>query len=329
MLLYPGIGKNTESLSQEDETSEYADKFSGRLESAKFASPETNDMSLAADPNAADQPREAVSKSTTHGGGFADPTSFSSFVDGETTVLLERTAELLETTAELLERSAGDAKNPAKEVAAAVNGSAGSAVSAQRSTLGHTFRPFNDATHHNHDPMGVTLISDIPALPLSTRDERTGDTRPRTMLYASHMNNNNSGDSTEDSTGKTSSGTGDVARLSRVLATATFPTQDLLAAYNRALVGDTIYLTPSATVFTGEACDPSNVGASSLCMTKAMIIVCNVLTASDSCTLDGLNTGTNGRRVVHVKTGKVQETEFKLMTFTRGYVVRCKRGSTS
>jgi hypothetical protein len=106
---------------------------------------------------------------------------------------------------------------------------------------------------------------------------------------------------------------------SRLLATVTVLTQDLLAAYNSAAVGDTINLTPSSTAFTGAAC---NGGDTSLCMTKAVSILCAVGTASGSCTFDGLNTGTNGRRVVSVQTGTSATTVFQQITFTRGYTVR-------
>ena len=106
---------------------------------------------------------------------------------------------------------------------------------------------------------------------------------------------------------------------SRLLATVTVLTQNLLATYNSAAVGDTINLTPSNTAYTGAAC---NGGDTSLCMTKAVSILCAVDTASGGCTFDGLNTGTNGRRVVLVETGTSTTTSFHQITFTRGYVVR-------
>lgn len=108
---------------------------------------------------------------------------------------------------------------------------------------------------------------------------------------------------------------------SRALAITTVLTQDLLAAYNSAAVDDTIYLTPSATAFTGLACDTLAWSVpSALCMSKAVTIACAVGTASGSCTLDGLNTGTNGWRVVLVQTG-TSTTKFRQLTFKRGYTV--------
>jgi hypothetical protein len=110
---------------------------------------------------------------------------------------------------------------------------------------------------------------------------------------------------------------------SRLLATMTVLTQNLLAAYNSAAVGDTINLTPISTAYTGAACDPNGWGElSSLCMTKAVSFLCAVGTASGSCTFDGLNTETNGRRVVIVETGTSTVTAFQQISFARGYAVR-------
>ena len=116
-------------------------------------------------------------------------------------------------------------------------------------------------------------------------------------------------------------------RKNRWLVTTTVLTENLLTAYNSAAVGDTIYLTPSATAYTGESCTGTADGgrATSLCMKKAVNIACAVGTASGSCTFDGLNTGSNGRRVVIVETGTTTTTTFQQITFKRGYAVRRSR----
>jgi hypothetical protein len=109
----------------------------------------------------------------------------------------------------------------------------------------------------------------------------------------------------------------------RLLATVTVLTQDLLTAYISAAVGDIISLAPSNTAYSGTSCTGvADSRPTSLCMTKAVSFFCAIVTASGSCTFDGLNTGTNGRRVVIVETGTSTPTAFQQITFTRGYVVR-------
>ena len=104
----------------------------------------------------------------------------------------------------------------------------------------------------------------------------------------------------------------------RFLDTTTVLTQNFLATYTSATVGDTILLTPSTTAYTGASCTgTANSAATSLCMTKAVSVKCAVGTAPGTCTFDGLN----ARRVVIVETGMTTTTTFEGITFTKGSTV--------
>ena len=304
------------------------DERNGRLEAAAFDNDnyETNKMSLAAYAAATHNPAKKGEPEYAAGGANPWTTAFS---DGEMKVQLVGTAADQSSSRSIGRMSPPDddltewslaaesADNPAKKAAPDEGGTVGGVDPG-------TPRPPDD------DMNGNFLVAENSALRPPHDGGKAGSvstgTTATTTLNDDVTNGSLKGDANAVST--KSSNAPPTESRNRGLASTTVLTQDFLAAYNSAAVGDTINLTPSATAYTGSSCTGSaSSDPTSLCMTKAVTIACAVGTGSGSCTFNGLNTGTNGRRLVIVETGTTTTTTFQQLTFTKGYVGGMNLGS--